>query len=70
LKAENKNLENNPMHSSRGLVGIAAFRFYEAHLTRRANHWHDVIMAATRSACRVSKGAQRRVHHLSPELLA
>ncbi|MET4388413.1 hypothetical protein ABIB73_004176 [Bradyrhizobium sp. F1.4.3] len=43
--ASSKNLENNPMHSSRRLVGIVLFRFYETRLTRRAKQGHDVIMA-------------------------
>jgi hypothetical protein len=46
------------MHSSRALVGIGFFRFYEIDLTRRAKQGHDGIMAA---------GVQQpsiRTHHL------
>jgi hypothetical protein len=61
LRPDNKNRENNPMHSSRLLVGIAVFRIFDftkSGLTRRAKQGHDGIMAA---------GAQQafiRTHHL------
>jgi len=33
------------MHRSRSLVGITLFRFSEIHLTRRAKHLHNAIIA-------------------------
>ena len=44
--APDQNIASNPMQSSRSVAGQGCFaRCRQKHLTRRANHWHDCIIA-------------------------